>query len=84
MLIARAFRIERPPWMARRDPRCNDPALFFPAQGRSAEAAKAVCADCPVVQQCADYALADHGLEGVWGGMTAGERDRIRQQRVAS
>ena len=56
-----------------------DLSLFFPAPGRSAAAAKAICADCPVVQECAAMAIADHGLDGVFGGLTVGERDHIRQ-----
>jgi len=35
--------------------------------------AKAVCADCPVKQECLDEAIA-HGEEGVWGGLTKDER----------
>ena len=76
--------ITRLPWM--RDRSCNaaNAALFFPEPGRSAAAAKLICADCVVVQDCAAFALADHGLDGVFGGMTTGERDRQRQRTVAS
>jgi hypothetical protein len=36
---------------------------------------KAVCAQCPVLQQCRAYALDDRADEwGVWGAMTRGER----------
>lgn len=72
--------IAREPWFRHRSTDCNsaNAALFHPVPGASALAAKAICADCPVIQQCAAWALADHGLEGVLGGMTAGERDRIR------
>lgn len=61
-----------------------DADLFFPTRGQSAEAAKNICADCPVVQQCAQYAIDDHGLVGVFGGLTEGERDRIRGARRGS
>lgn len=60
--------------------RDHDTDLFFPAPGRSAEPAKRICADCPVVQRCAEWALADHGLDGVLGGMTAAERDQQRRR----
>lgn len=82
------IRIPRPMWQLDGACRCQPgesdrqlrhrQQLFFPGRGESAEPAKRICADCPVVKQCAQWALADHGLEGVLGGMTAGERDRIR------
>lgn len=86
MLIAGNILVTRPDWFARRDPRCNsdNQHLFFPRQGQSATAAKTICADCAVVQQCYRWALDDHGLEGVFGGTTTAERDRIRQARNAA
>lgn len=47
--------------------------LFFPAPGdqETIEAAKAICATCPVAAQCA---AAGRGEEGIWGGLTAEER----------
>lgn len=46
-----------------------------------AEAAKAVCATCPVAAACLDYAL-DTGQEaGVWGAKTEDERRQLRRQR---
>ena len=77
----RVIRIERPEWFA--DALCrgggNEP--FFPSRGVSAQAAREMCARCPAVMACLEYALADPSLEGVWGGHTANERDRIRQRR---
>ena len=37
--------------------------------------AKNVCRGCPVLAQCRDHALAVREPYGVWGGMTAGERN---------
>lgn len=58
-----------------------DDALFFHPEGergprrRSRDAAaKAVCARCPVIQQCREHALAVREPYGVWGGMTEDER----------
>lgn len=48
------------------------------------ERARAVCLQCPVLETCRDYALADPEVQGTWGGLTEGERARIRlhaQQR---
>lgn len=41
--------------------------------------AKAVCATCPVVDQCLMYAM-DNNEFGVWGGMTANERKNLRRR----
>jgi len=76
--------ISRPPWSRHAACRNIDTTVFFPKPGCSAAAAKAICADCDVVQECAALALADHGLDGVWGGLTVGERDRIRQHQGAA
>lgn len=61
-----------------------DSAHFFSpdaergARRRSREAgAKAVCATCPVVQQCLEHALSAREPYGVWGGLTEHERSMI-------
>ncbi len=41
---------------------------------RRAAAAKAVCARCPVQQQCRDYALTVGEAYGTWGGLDEIER----------
>lgn len=56
-----------------------DVDLFFPTKGGSPDAAKRVCARCPVRLQCINYALADESLVGVWGGLTDRERREIRR-----
>jgi WhiB family redox-sensing transcriptional regulator len=64
-----------------------DQELFFPEPETSdlAEPARAVCVSCPVRSSCLDFALARPGLYGVWGGLTTGERHRLRRraQRAA-
>lgn len=56
--------------------------LFFPGRGDNSIRAKAVCAGCPVLAECRDYALAaPDQLVGVWGGTTYGERRQIRRVR---
>lgn len=60
----------------------HDPRLFFgpnrfePKRDRlQREAtAKAVCATCPALEACREYALTQAELYGVWGGL--GEADR--------
>lgn len=56
-----------------------DPGLFFPERGESVEAAKAVCALCPVRQECLDFALVSRETHGIWGGLSERERRRLRR-----
>jgi WhiB family redox-sensing transcriptional regulator len=49
-------------------------------------AAKAVCADCPFVEQCLEVEL-QHGITEQWGvrgGLTAKERQTLIRQRRAA
>lgn len=60
-----------------------DPALFYPGRGESTKEAKAVCARCPVREQCLDFALANREVFGIWGGLSERERRKVRRQRRA-
>jgi WhiB family redox-sensing transcriptional regulator len=42
-------------------------------QARQVTEAKAVCARCPVIHDCRDWARAT-GMTGIWGGTTEDER----------
>lgn len=74
-------------WRQRAACRDVDPELFFPVSdtgpgARQADQAKAVCARCPVREQCLDYAL-DTGLDhGIFGGTTETERRELRRART--
>jgi hypothetical protein len=64
----------------------EDPELFFPlgTEGHWAlqiEQAKAVCARCPVTQDCLANAL-QHPSEGIFGGLTQPERHNLRRQQT--
>lgn len=69
-------------WEERGACRGQDSSLFFgpnrfePKSERLAResAAKAVCAACPVVVQCRDFALRTEELFGVWGGLAEADR----------
>ncbi|EID53436.1 WhiB family transcriptional regulator [Saccharomonospora xinjiangensis] len=70
--------------------RDEDPELFFPVSdmgpgARQTARAKAVCARCPVRDQCLRYAL-ENGLDhGIFGGLTERERrDLLHRNRRAS
>ena len=68
-----------------------DPELFFPvseagrATRRQVAEAKAVCARCPVMEECRDWAVEAGEPEGIWGGTTPEERRHLRRRlpRVA-
>lgn len=66
--------------------RSADPELFFPITNTGAgrpkvTRAKAVCARCPIRQQCLDYAIDSHQSHGVWGGTSEEERRLIAARR---
>ena len=67
-------------WEKRAACRGADPELFFPERGDtySVQAAKAVCARCPVRAECLEEHLGEK--QGVWGGMSEYERRAIRRQ----
>ena len=71
-------------WRQRAACRGVDPDIFYPASDEEAEAAKAVCSQCPVRQPCLEYALANRERDGVWDGDTLPERRRILRQRRKS
>jgi WhiB family redox-sensing transcriptional regulator len=71
-------------WRQRAGCRGVDPDVFYPVSEEEAEAAKAVCAVCPVQQSCLEYALANRERDGVWGGATERERRRLIRQRRKS
>ena len=57
-----------------------DPDWFFIETGVPV-AAIAVCAGCVVRAACLEHALAKPERYGVWGGLSANQRERIRRNR---
>jgi len=55
----------------------TDPDAFHPDAGGSTREAKAVCAKCPVVEDCLQWALTTNERFGVWGGHSERERRAI-------
>src|SRR5512132_340185 len=68
-----------------RDAACGpeDLELFYPEPGDQAaeQAAKAICAACPVRQPCLDMALATGDQHAILGGTTPAERVPLCRQR---
>lgn len=65
----------------------TNPDLFFPigsgpAFAAQVAAAKNVCAGCPVVRECLDWALLVGEEHGIWGGLDADERRAMRRSSV--
>ena len=69
--------------------------LFFhpegergPSRSNREAAAKAICAQCPVLLECRTAALAAREPYGVWGGLSEHDREQIlgpvREHAVAS
>ena len=65
----------------------HNPELFFPV-GTTGPAllqtasAKAVCARCPVMDECLAWALGSNIEFGVWGGLSEGERRALKRRRA--
>lgn len=60
-----------------------DPDVFFPGRGDRAGVVKAkqICAGCPVVEECREYAFARGEKHGIYGGLSEFDRRRIRRRR---
>jgi WhiB family transcriptional regulator, redox-sensing transcriptional regulator len=50
----------------------------------SREKARVICQQCPVINECREYALSDPAVLGTWGGLTEAERWHIRRSRSTS
>lgn len=64
-----------------------DLEIFFPVGStgpalQEIEQAKVICARCPVVDDCLDFATRTGQDFGVWGGLTADERRARRRVRL--
>jgi WhiB family transcriptional regulator, redox-sensing transcriptional regulator len=84
-----ALRVADDEWRDRALCRNTDPSLFFPVGATGIalvqiEHAKQVCDQCPVKQECLDFAIATNQDSGIWGGLSEEERRVIRRRRVAA
>jgi WhiB family transcriptional regulator, redox-sensing transcriptional regulator len=77
----RKILVQREAWMRRAACRGQETEAFFPPRGGDVSGPKAVCAACPVRQECLEYALDNRDKFGVWGGLTEMERREIRRER---
>lgn len=61
--------------------RQTDPEIFFPATWAQSIEARRICQKCPIVFQCLEFAMQDPSLQGVWGGLTDRQRQRLRKEK---
>lgn len=76
---------KRPEWMANASCRAEEPSQFFPDGSTGGwipfiDAAKAICAACPVLAACREWALDTRQPYGIWGGLTEQERRRVHNR----
>jgi len=64
----------------------NAPDVYFmdhrdKMQPEKLRTAKALCDSCPLKRLCLEYALEAGEEQGIWGGMTGRERQRLTSER---
>jgi WhiB family redox-sensing transcriptional regulator len=59
------------------------PSYFEKREEKEAREAKAkrICARCPVIEECLEYALRIREPHGIWGGRNEMERRRLLRSR---
>ena len=60
-----------------------DPNIHYPEKSNSSKKGKKQCSECPVIQLCREYALLNGEIYGIWGGMSEGERRKMRKKLIA-
>lgn len=58
--------------------RTADPELWFSKSPTERALAQALCGECPIRTACAQHALDNPEVRGVWGGTTAADRRHFR------
>lgn len=61
-----------------------DPDAMYPGSfGADIDYAKSFCRSCPSVERCLQWALETGEEWGVWGGLSEGERRKLRRRKAA-
>lgn len=77
--------VERPEFFTKAACVGEDPELFYPHPSATAERelARAICAGCPVRNDCLEWAIEHNEREGIWGGLLKAERiEHIRARGI--
>jgi WhiB family redox-sensing transcriptional regulator len=73
------MRYEDVPWEAAAC-KGTDPEAFYPEKGVSVSIVARICPTCPILSECAAYAIRNE-VFGYWGGMSENVRLDIRAGR---
>lgn len=60
----------------------EDPELFFPPRGGSVAEPRRICAGCLLRAGCLEFAMDLDIRYGVFGGLTAAERQHLKWERI--
>lgn len=73
--------ISLPAWYA--DAACSGKPVdwWFPSTYDSAQLAKHICRQCPVIAECLEHALTHDEKHGIWAATSEKERVRLRRRR---
>lgn len=71
---------ERPTWMDQGACRDHHPELWFADGNRAAVMAKEICAGCPALQLCLQWAIDTNERWGIFGGKTYSERVNLQRR----
>lgn len=51
---------------------------WFPEDSGAPDDLLRICATCPILDTCFNYAMADKTVIGIWGGTSAQQREKLR------
>ena len=67
------------PWYELGACKGTNPELFFPDTSSHSAEARAICnSECRVREECLKYALENDERFGIWGGLSARQRNKMR------
>lgn len=69
--------LDRPAWHAHAACRGQGTGAWFPARGQDPRPAQAICAGCPVAEQCLRFGHREKF--GIWGGTSEKGRRQLRR-----
>lgn len=71
---------DRPAWMDHGACRDHHPELWFADNKNAVAIAKEICADCPSLNACLQWALETNEQYGIWGGTSRDDRQKIQRE----
>ncbi len=74
--------VRLPRWHLAAGCRGEDLAIFFVDRGGDYSAARKICALCPVLSECLDYAITEDLNMGIFAGLSPNDRRQVAQGRA--